>query len=90
VQSTPNKAIKQENLQLAVFTAFNILASYKFLLIEALGRKAFGSRLAKNKHTSQEDIIATLLRHNDNETNYNYVEESTGVIRVLNDMYANL
>ena len=33
---TPNKAIKQENLQLAVFTAFNILASYKFPLIEAL------------------------------------------------------
>jgi len=33
----PNKAIKQENLQLAVFTAFNILASYKFPLIEALG-----------------------------------------------------
>jgi len=32
----PNKAIKQENLQLAVFTAFNILASYKFPLIEAL------------------------------------------------------
>jgi len=31
-----NKAIKQENLQLAVFTAFNILASYKFPLIEAL------------------------------------------------------
>ncbi|MBA6251961.1 hypothetical protein [Colwellia sp. MB3u-55] len=32
----PNKAIKQENLQLAVFTAFNILANYKFPLIEAL------------------------------------------------------
>jgi hypothetical protein len=32
----PYKAIKQENLQLAVFTAFNILASYKFPLIEAL------------------------------------------------------
>jgi hypothetical protein len=31
-----NKSIKQENLQLAVFTAFNILASYKFPLIEAL------------------------------------------------------
>jgi len=36
VDSIPNKAIKQENLQLAVFTAFNILASYKFPLIEAL------------------------------------------------------
>ena len=35
----PNKAIKQENLQLAVFTAFNILASYKFPLIEALASK---------------------------------------------------
>lgn len=54
------------------------------------GRKAFGSRLAKNKHTSQEDIIATLLRHNDNETIYNYVEESTGVLRVLNNMYENI
>jgi len=36
VVSTANKAIKQENLQLAVFTAFNILASYKFPLIGAL------------------------------------------------------
>lgn len=35
--SKTNKSIKQENLQLAVFTAFNILASYKFPLIEALG-----------------------------------------------------
>ncbi len=33
---TPNKAFKQENLQLAVFTAFNILANYKFPLNEAL------------------------------------------------------
>jgi len=32
----PNKALKQENLQLAVFTAFNILANYKFPLNEAL------------------------------------------------------
>jgi len=31
-----NKSLKQENLQLAVFTAFNILASYKFPLNEAL------------------------------------------------------
>ena len=31
-----NKSLKQENLQLAVFTAFNILANYKFPLIEAL------------------------------------------------------
>jgi len=31
-----NKALKQENLQLAVFTAFNILANYKFPLNEAL------------------------------------------------------
>jgi hypothetical protein len=34
--ASSNKSIKQENLQLAVFTAFNILASYKFPLIEAL------------------------------------------------------
>jgi len=34
-----NKTIKQENLQLAVFTAFNILANYKFPLIEALYAK---------------------------------------------------
>lgn len=27
VLSIPNKALKQENLQLAVFTAFNILAN---------------------------------------------------------------
>jgi hypothetical protein len=32
-----NKSLKQENLQLAVFTAFNILANYKFPLNEALG-----------------------------------------------------
>ena len=31
-----NKSLKQENLQLAVFTAFNILANYKFPLNEAL------------------------------------------------------
>ncbi|MFT6988714.1 MAG: hypothetical protein ACJASL_000679 [Paraglaciecola sp.] len=37
------------------------------------GHKAFGSRLAKSKHTSQEDIIATILRHNDNSTIYHYV-----------------
>ncbi len=30
------KSLKQENLQLAVFTAFNILANYKFPLNEAL------------------------------------------------------
>lgn len=54
------------------------------------GRKAFGSRLAKNKHTSQEDIIATLLRHNDNDTIYHYVEESTGTMRALSSMYENL
>lgn len=54
------------------------------------GRKAFGSRLAKNKHTSQEDIIATLLRHNENDTIYHYVEESTGTMRVLTSMYENL
>jgi len=41
VKLAPNKAIKQENLQLAVFTAFNILASYKFPLIEALGGTTF-------------------------------------------------
>ena len=34
--NTHNKALKQENLQLAVFTAFNILANYKFPLNEAL------------------------------------------------------
>ncbi|WP_351076536.1 hypothetical protein [Shewanella sp. CAL98-MNA-CIBAN-0140] len=54
------------------------------------GRKALCSRLAKNKHTSQEDIIATLLRHNDNETIYHYVEESTGVTRTLMSLYENL
>ena len=54
------------------------------------GRKALGSRLAKNKHTSQEDIIATLLRHNDNETIYHYVEESTGVTRAFLNLYENL
>ena len=32
----PNKSLKQENIQLAVFTAFNILANYKFPLNEAL------------------------------------------------------
>ena len=37
----PNKALKQENLQLAVFTAFNILANYKFPLNEALGGTTF-------------------------------------------------
>jgi hypothetical protein len=31
-----NKSLKQENLQLAFFTAFNILANYKFPLNEAL------------------------------------------------------
>ena len=35
-----NKALKQENLQLAVFTAFNILANYKFPLNEALYGKS--------------------------------------------------
>ena len=54
------------------------------------GRKALGSRLAKNKHTSQEDIIATLLRHNENDTIYNYVEESTGTMRVIKNLYENL
>lgn len=54
------------------------------------GRKAFSSRLAKSKHTSQEDIIATLLRHNENDTIYHYVEESTGTMRVLASMYENL
>jgi hypothetical protein len=44
----PNKAIKQENLQLAVFTAFNILASYKFPLIEALGGTTFRFLLLTN------------------------------------------
>jgi hypothetical protein len=34
--SKPNKALKRENLQLAVFTSFNILANYKFPLSEAL------------------------------------------------------
>jgi len=46
VSSTPNKALKQENLQLAVFTAFNILANYKFPLNEALG--IFGSLSYEN------------------------------------------
>jgi hypothetical protein len=36
IQPKTNKALKQENLQLAVFTAFNILANYKFPLNEAL------------------------------------------------------
>ncbi len=36
-----NKAIKQENLQLAVFTAFNILANFKFPFIEALVLKTY-------------------------------------------------
>ena len=30
------KSLKQENLPLAVFTAFNILANYKFPINEAL------------------------------------------------------
>jgi hypothetical protein len=33
----PNKAIKQENLQLAVFRSSNIIANYNFPLIAALG-----------------------------------------------------
>jgi hypothetical protein len=54
------------------------------------GRKALGSRLAKNKHTSQEDIIAVLLRHNEVGTIYHYVEESTGVTRTIINLYENL
>ncbi len=53
-------------------------------------RKALGSRLAKNKHTSQEDIISTILRHSDNSTIYHYVQESTGTMRVLTSLYENL
>ena len=54
------------------------------------GRKAYSSRLAKNKHTSQEDIIAVLLRHNDVGTIYHYVEESTGTMRVLTSINESL
>lgn len=51
--------------------------------------QVFG-RLAKSKHTNQEGIIARLLRHNDNDTIYHYVEESTGTMRALTSVYKNL
>lgn len=54
------------------------------------GRKAMASRLVKSKHTSQEDIIAVLLRHNDVCTIYHYVEESTGTMRVLSSINESL
>ena len=54
------------------------------------GRKSLASRLAKNKHTSQEDIIATLLRHNDNSTIYSYIQESTSTMKVLTSMFESL
>ena len=54
-----NKAIKQENLQLAVFTAFNILASYKFPLIEALKSTGMIEEAFKvfGKHSFQHAIF---------------------------------
>jgi hypothetical protein len=52
-----NKSIKQENLQLAVFTAFNILASYKFPLIEALGLQMSFERIQSQSHKIENSIV---------------------------------
>ena len=43
-----NKALKRENLQLAVFTPFNILANNKFPLSGALGGTTFRFLLLTN------------------------------------------
>jgi hypothetical protein len=43
--SKPYKALKRENLKLAVFTPFNTLANYKFTLSGALGLRIMYSRL---------------------------------------------
>lgn len=54
------------------------------------GRKAFASRLAKNKATSSEEIIATLLRHDNQEQIYTYVDESEKVYSNLAEFYKKL
>ena len=65
-------------------------AGLKGELSSHCGRKAFSSRLAKNKTTSQEDIIATLLRHNETDSIYNYVEESADISNSISKIYENL
>jgi len=67
-----NKSLKQENLQLAVFTAFNILANYKFPLNEAL---AVSRSLVQN-FTSQyfnDDTNLSLVIENNGESIWAYL-----------------
>jgi hypothetical protein len=61
VFNTYNKSLKQENLQLAVFTAFNILANYKFPLNEALGAKSNMIRLFRIKRYSLVSLFIVLF-----------------------------
>lgn len=72
------------------FTRWCNSANFKGAISSHSGRKIFSSRLAKNPKTSQEDIIAVLLRHNDESTIYNYVQETTATNRVITNLYENL
>ena len=60
--STSNKSLKQENLQLAVFTAFNILANYKFPLNEALGGTTFRFLLLTNSSVFNISLVVVQFR----------------------------
>jgi hypothetical protein len=62
VCSMPNKALKRENLQLAVFTPFNILANSKFPLSGALGGTTLRFLLLTNFRFFNIGWVAILFR----------------------------
>tara|TARA_R110000765_G_scaffold170687_1_gene275631 strand:+ start:16648 stop:17331 length:684 start_codon:yes stop_codon:yes gene_type:complete len=70
------KALKQENLQLAVFTAFNILANYKFPLNEALCFSALHN--LEIKLIVMEQLLQLIIDEIIDDSSKNKIESTLG------------